>query len=61
MKGLMRTLALIPVVLLASSAFGAPIKEVSIWVARDVAPGSKVRLTINTRNVPVVHMAAYRL
>jgi len=36
-------------------------KEVNIWVARDVAPGSKVRLTINTRNVPVVHMAAYRL
>ena len=36
-------------------------KEVSMWVARDVAPGPKVRLTLNTRNVAVVQMAAYRV
>jgi hypothetical protein len=45
----------------APTGRGAPVKEVSIWVARDVAPGPKVRLTINTRNVPVVRMSAYPL
>jgi hypothetical protein len=34
---------------------------VNLWVARDVAPGPKIRPTLNTRNVPVVHLAAYRL
>lgn len=36
-------------------------KEVDIWVARDIAPGPKVRVTMNTRNVASVNMAAYRL
>lgn len=35
--------------------------QVSLWVARDVAPGPKVRLTINTRNVEQVRLAAHRL
>jgi hypothetical protein len=36
-------------------------EEVRLWVARDVAPGPRVRVTINTRNLTVVHLAAYRL
>jgi uncharacterized protein YfaS (alpha-2-macroglobulin family) len=35
--------------------------EVSLWVARDVAPGPKVRLTLNTRNVATVRLVATRL
>lgn len=46
---------------LSTAVFAKTATEVSVWVAKDVAPGPKVRLTINTRNVPVVHMAAYRL
>src|SRR5207244_5610751 len=47
---------------LASPASHAPpSREVTLWTARDVAPGPRVRLTLNTRNVPVVHLAAYRL
>jgi len=33
--------------------------DVNIWVSRNVAPSSKIRLNINTKNVPVVHIAAY--
>ena len=48
--------------LLLACRAGADVhKEVSIWVARDVAPGPKVRVTVNTTNVPTVQMAAYRL
>ncbi|AIE87613.1 alpha-2-macroglobulin family protein [Fimbriimonas ginsengisoli] len=40
----------------------APVKElrheINVWVARNVAPGPKVRLNMNTRNVPVVHVSA---
>ena len=35
--------------------------EIRVWAARDVAPGPKIRLSINTRNVPVVEFAAYRI
>lgn len=31
--------------------------EVNVWVARNIAPSSKIRLTINTRNTPVVQAA----
>lgn len=36
-------------------------KEVNAWVAKNVAPSAKIQLTLNTRNVPVVHLAAYRI
>jgi len=36
-------------------------KEISPWVARDVAPGPKVRITLNTRNIPSVRISAYRI
>lgn len=52
---------LIGLLLLAGQANADMRKEVSIWVARDVAPGPKVRITINTTNVPTVQIAAYRL
>jgi len=33
--------------------------EINVWVAKDVAPGPKIRLNINTRNVRVVHVDAF--
>lgn len=50
--------------LLASTvrAWGAtPHRQVSIWVARDVAPGPKVGLALNTCNVATLRLATYRL
>lgn len=41
-----------------ASAAG-PTQEVSIWVSKNVAPSAKIRLNLNTKNVPVVHIAAY--
>jgi hypothetical protein len=38
-----------------------PHTQVSIWVARDVAPGPKVGLALNTCNVATLRLAAYRL
>lgn len=35
--------------------------EVSLWVSRNVAPASRVSVTINTRNVPVLKMTASRI
>ena len=61
MKRLRVSLLVVLMSLLAMQALGDLKKEATIWVARDVAPSPKVRLTINTRNVPVVRMAAYRL
>lgn len=45
----------------ASNALATPVKDVSIWITKDAAPGPKIKMTINTRNVPVVHVAAYKL
>jgi hypothetical protein len=45
----------------AQSKPKAAAPEVSLWVARDVAPGPKIRLTVNTRNVAQVQLAASRL
>jgi len=50
--------------LLSMSAFQSQVKhpgpkEVHIWVSRNVAPSSKIRLNINTRNVPVVHVTSF--
>jgi uncharacterized protein YfaS (alpha-2-macroglobulin family) len=39
----------------------APVTEVRLATKRDVAPGPKVRLYLNTRNVAVVWINAYRL
>ena len=53
---------MIPFVLLLASFQAAPPPvrhEVNVWVARDVAPSARVRLNINTRNVPVVHVDAF--
>ncbi|HWA82825.1 MAG TPA: MG2 domain-containing protein, partial [Fimbriimonadaceae bacterium] len=36
-------------------------KEVNIWISKDVAPSIKIRLQVNTKNVPVVHVAAYKV
>ncbi len=47
--------------LLAVQAAADLRKEVEIWIARDVAPSAKVRMTINSTNVPTVQLAAYRL
>ncbi len=33
--------------------------EINVWVARDVAPGPKVQLNINTRNVSRLHIEAF--
>jgi uncharacterized protein YfaS (alpha-2-macroglobulin family) len=46
--GIIATMAVV------TAAIAAPNTEVTIWVERNVAPSAKVRLTINTRNVPVV-------
>jgi len=62
-----RGIAIATAAMCAHSALGATPERpaarptVSIWVGRDVAPGPKIRLVVNTRNVPTVHMAAYRL
>lgn len=37
----------------------APPTQVNVWVSKNVAPGKNVRLNINTRNLPVVRIAAY--
>lgn len=36
-------------------------KELSIWVARDVVPGPKVKLALSSRNIPVLEIAAYKI
>lgn len=48
-------------VALNACAFAQSKKEVTIWVSRNVAPSAKIRLNVNTKNVPVVHVAAYRI
>lgn len=57
----MRHVAIWLFLLLASIAPCDGTKEVNIWVSKDVAPSTKIRLQINTKNVPVVHVAAYRV
>ncbi len=34
-------------------------QELSVWCSRNVAPSSKIRLNINTRNVPIVHVTSF--
>lgn len=47
---------LLPFLLLAATPT-SPKHEVNVWVSRDIAPSSKIRLNLNTRNVPLVHIA----
>ena len=35
--------------------------DVRLWVGRDVAPGPKIRLSLNSRNVPLVYLTAYKI
>lgn len=56
LKKLIGVLAFAPVL-----AIAAPKVEISTWVTRNVAPGPKVRVTVNTRNAPSVHVSLYRL
>jgi alpha-2-macroglobulin len=58
---LRRLLTFAALFLLAALASADTKKEVSIWVSRNVAPSAKIRMNINTRNVPSVHIAAYRI
>lgn len=34
-------------------------KELHVWVSKNVAPSSKIRINVNTRNLPVVHVKAF--
>lgn len=47
--------------LLAAIGHGDVRKEINIWVSKDVAPSSKIQIQVNSRNVPVAHVAAYRI
>lgn len=47
--------------LLASACLAQQKPTVSMWVTKNIAPSTKVRVTINTRNLPVVHVSAYRV
>ncbi|HWD41161.1 MAG TPA: MG2 domain-containing protein [Fimbriimonas sp.] len=38
-----------------------PQKTVNVWVSKDVAPGKNIRLAITTRNLPEVHVTAFRV
>jgi hypothetical protein len=49
----------VALVISGPAALADQYKEINLWVGRNVAPGPKVRLNINTRNVPIVHMAVY--
>ncbi|HEY3779731.1 MAG TPA: MG2 domain-containing protein, partial [Fimbriimonadaceae bacterium] len=37
------------------------VTDVDIWVSRNIAPGPKIRVNINTRNVPVVTVTAFHI
>ncbi|MBC8101332.1 MAG: hypothetical protein H7Z41_01925 [Cytophagales bacterium] len=45
----------------APSPSAATKTDVRLWVGRDVAPGPKIRLSLNTRSVSVVRLTAYKL
>ena len=36
-----------------------PNTQLNVWVSRNVAPTSKIRININTRNLPVVHVTSF--
>jgi len=44
-----------------NAGHSSPNREVNIWVSKDVAPSTKIRIQVNTRNLPVVHVAAYKV
>jgi uncharacterized protein YfaS (alpha-2-macroglobulin family) len=43
---------------LVGMAAAATQHQINLWCARDIAPSSKIRLVINTQNVPTVHLFA---
>ncbi len=51
-------LALLMLLPLASAVTAKREASVSIWCARDAAPSSRIRLVINSRNAPIVHVTA---
>jgi uncharacterized protein YfaS (alpha-2-macroglobulin family) len=57
----MRYALILFVFVMACFALGDQKREVNIWVSKDVAPSSKIRIQVNTTNVPMVHVAAYRV
>lgn len=61
----MKIFTFLCLVLLGAPLWAAPAKQqsptVNIGVGRDVAPGKRVQVTINTRNLPAVNVAAWRL
>lgn len=42
-----------------SASAQAPKREVNVWVARDVAPGHKIQINLNTRNIRAVTVSAF--
>jgi len=61
MKKTIAILMVLSVLFLAGRANADLKKEVSIWINRNVAPSSKIQLSINTTNVPTVHMTAQKV
>lgn len=56
-----RFICLLSLLFIAVCAFAQHKPEINVWVSKDVAPSTKIRVNINTRNLPVVHMAAYKI
>jgi len=58
---------MIPLICFASLFLGgraidqAAPRTLNVWVSRNVSPSSKIRLNINTRNIPVVHVNCYAI
>ncbi|HEY0866392.1 MAG TPA: MG2 domain-containing protein [Fimbriimonas sp.] len=46
---------------LLSTQAKPPVRDVQMWVSKDVAPASKIRIQLNTRNVPAVRITASRI
>ena len=57
----MLTRASIVLAIFTSAGAHATQYEVSAWVSKDITTSSKIRLQLNTRNVPKVHISAYRV
>ena len=55
----MRSVLLSFLLVLTCFAVAQQKPTISLWVAKDVAPSSKIQLSINTRDLPSVHVAAF--
>jgi uncharacterized protein YfaS (alpha-2-macroglobulin family) len=56
---LKRLFCLLVLVLTALSLAQKRPTELNVWVGRDIAPGPKIRMSLNTRNIPAVHVTAF--